>query len=133
MNADDAGRVSVFLAIALTALLAVIGLSYDAAGQVRTLHTAQLLAAEAARAAGQAVDADAVAELGEHRVDEQAAEAAADAYLQAAGVAGQVDASDDLTEITVTVTEAYQPVFLSLFGAGPREVTGAATATLVSG
>lgn len=129
----DAGRVSMFLAIALTALLAIIGLSYDAAGRVRTLHTAQLVAAEAARAAGQAVEPSEVAASGQHRLDVQAAVAAADAYLDAAAASGEVAVDDARTRVSVTVHELHQPVFLSLFGAGAREVTGTATASLVSG
>jgi hypothetical protein len=132
----DAGRVSPFLAIAFTGLLAVIGLTHDAAGQVRTLHTAQLVAAEAARAAGQAVDRDRALAGGSHRLEPPAAERAAQDYLARAGPAVELTAitfSPDLTAVTVTVTGAYRPVFLGLFGAGDRTVTGTATVTLRSG
>lgn len=132
----DSGRVSPFLAIAFSGLLAVIGLTYDAAGQIRTLHTAQLLAAEAARAAGQAVDVDQVLAGGEHRVEQSAAEQAALAYLAQSGADVTLSAigfNADLTQVTVTVNGIYQPVFLSLFGATGREVTGSATVTLISG
>jgi hypothetical protein len=130
----DAGRVSPFLAIAFAGLLAVIGLTYDAAGQIRTLHTAQLLAAEAARAAGQAVDVDQVLAGGEHRMEPGAAEQAALAYLTQSGVTlSGIAFNPTQTRVTVVVTDTYQPAFLGLFGAASREVTGTATVTLVSG
>lgn len=132
----DAGRVSPFLAIAFTGVFAVIGLTHDAAGQIRTLHAAQLVAAEAARAAGQAVDRDRALSGGSHRLEPYAAEQAARDYLDRAGPAVELTAiafSPDLTSVTVTVTGAYRPVFLSLFGASGRAVTGRATVTLRSG
>jgi hypothetical protein len=129
----DAGRVSPFLAIAFSGLLAVIGLSHDAAGQVRAVHTAQLLAAEAARAAGQAIDTDQVLAGGTYRVERSAAERAARDYLSRSGATGATTFNPNLTEVTVTVTGTYRPVFLSLFGASDRRVTGTATASLISG
>lgn len=132
----DDGRVSPFLAIAFSGLLAVIGLTYDAAGQIRTLHTVQLLAAETARAAGQAIDVNQVLAGGEHRVEQSAAEQAALDYLAGSGtvaVLSEIAFSPELTQVTVTVTDTYQPVFLSLLGAGSRQVTGSATVTLISG
>lgn len=44
----DAGRVSIFLAVALIGVLAIIGMAFDGAGQLRTLQRAENLAAEAA-------------------------------------------------------------------------------------
>ena len=50
----DAGRVSLFLAVSMLGILAIIGMSFDGAGQLRALQRADNLAAEAARAGGQA-------------------------------------------------------------------------------
>jgi hypothetical protein len=52
---DDAGRVSVLLAITITGLLFIIGVVHDVGGQIRTALYAEQVAAEAARAAGQAL------------------------------------------------------------------------------
>lgn len=128
----DRGRISVMLAICLSVLLVAIGAAADATGQVRTVMYADSVAAEAARAAGQAIDVDHTAQTGEHRVDPLAAEQAAHAYLQAAGVTGQVSFNPDFTEITVTAEAIYQPRILNLFGLPPVTVTGTHTAALVT-
>jgi len=131
-RSGDQGRISVMLAICLSGLLAVIGVAADASGQVRTVMYADSVAAEAARAAGQAIDVDHTAQTGEHRVDPLAAEQAAHAYLDAAGVTGQVSFNPDFTEITVTAEAIYQPRILSLFGLAATTVTGSHTAALVA-
>ncbi|MFS8498711.1 MAG: hypothetical protein FWJ70_10810 [Micromonosporaceae bacterium] len=124
---------SILLAVTLTGLLFIIGVAHDVGDQVRAALWAEQLAAEAARAGGQAVDRDTVAATGEQRVDPVAAERAALSYLSDAGVEGQVAFSPDLTEITVSVTLTRPRVILGLFGFGDYEVTRQATAQLVSG
>jgi hypothetical protein len=129
----DAGRVSVFLAIAFFGVLAVIGVAADVPGLwAAMLHTSNV-ATEAARAAGQAIDVEHTATTGQHQVDPAAAVAAAHDYLHAAGVDGTVTLSEDLTEITVSVTYQYEPQVLGLFGMPPREVSATHTATLLTG
>jgi hypothetical protein len=129
----QAGRVSILLAVTLAGLLFIIGVAHDVGDQVRAALWAEQLAAEAARAGGQAVDLEAVAATGEQRVDPVAAERAALSYLSDAGVDGQVTFSRDLTEITVSVTLTRPRVVLGLFGFGDYRVTRRATAQLVSG
>jgi hypothetical protein len=130
----DQGRVSVFVAITFVALLAALGLGVDAPGRFRTMLHADSLAAEAARAAGQAIDVDHTAAQGVHRVSPTAARAAAESYLTQAGVEqGQVTFNDDLTQVTVTVDIVYEPRILGLFGFPATTVTGTHTAALVPG
>jgi hypothetical protein len=129
----DAGRVSVFLAIAFFGVLAVIGVAADVPGLWRAMLHASNVAIEAARAGGQAIDVDHTAGTGEHRVDPAAAAQAAHEYLDAAGLQGSVEVSEDLTEITVTVTYEYQPQVLGLFGMPPRELSATHTAALLTG
>lgn len=128
----DRGRVSIMLAIAFGGLIAVIGVAADIPGQHRAVIYADSVAAEAARAAGQAVDIDHTAAQGEHRIDPDAAVQAADAYLTQAGVDGEVVLDGDLTRITVTVEHIHQPRILGLFGLPPQPVTGIHTAVLVA-
>lgn len=66
--AGEQGRVSIFLAIAVTGLLFITGVAHDVSVQIRTALQAELVAAEAARAAGQAVNPDRVAETGRAHV-----------------------------------------------------------------
>ena len=134
---DDTGRVSVFLAIVVAGMLAIIGVAVDASGQLRTLMRADNLAAEAARAAGQAVDTTAVLQGTDELsvVHEQAVDNAA-RYLGEGG--------HDLPEHTWTVTPGsggtvdievtlvYQTRILQLFGITERELTAEATAVLVT-
>lgn len=133
----DAGRVSVFLAIALTAVIVIIGLAYDGAGRFRTMQRADNLAAEAARAAGQAILLPQAVQGGAKVIDPEAARAAAQAYLGAAGVTGTVEVigagPDDEQAVRVTVDLGYDTAMLGVIGYQRIAVTGSATAVLVTG
>lgn len=133
----DAGRVSLFLAVALVGVLAVIGLAYDGAGRLRTMQRADNLAAEAARAGGQAIDLGELLAGGTTVLNEDTAEVAIREYL--AGVDGatfqdvRFDLADDNSTLTVNIELNYDTVFLDLFGfADTIEVPGTATATLLT-
>jgi hypothetical protein len=133
----DAGRVSLFLAIAMIGVLAIIALAYDGAGQLRTMQRADNLAAEAARAGGQAVDLDRLLEDGSTVLERDAARAAVDNYLRGVdGVARwdvQVEVVDGNPRLTVNLEITYRRAFLGLFSfADTVTVPGTATATLLT-
>lgn len=127
----DAGRVSVFVAAAMPMMLIFLGLTWDASDYLRDLHRADYIAAEAARAAGQAIDIPLAVTGEDIVVDPAAAEVAADAYLSELGVDGTVLVSADRRQLTVTVTIVHEPLFLGAFGFGSRQATGEAEAHLV--
>jgi hypothetical protein len=129
----DDGRVSVFLAIALLGVIVLIGLSVDGSGKLQALQRADHIAAEAARAAGQAIDAGKAIPGGAKIVDPVLATRAAQAYLAAAGVAGEANPSLDGRKVDVTVHITYATKMLGLIGRGQVTVTGHATAVLVTG
>ncbi|MEV1334046.1 pilus assembly protein TadG-related protein [Micromonospora costi] len=140
MNATtgrDAGRVSIFLAVAMVGVLAVIGLSFDGAGQLRTLQRADNLAAEAARAGGQAIDRATAIAGGPKRINQQEARAAVADYLSAAGTTGHtvsfpVVGGETLVSVRVTIT--YRRSMLGLFGFDDTvSITGEATARALTG
>jgi hypothetical protein len=137
-GAADAGRVSVFLAVIIGGLLLVFGVAVDGTGQVRTLLRAENIAAEASRAAGQAIDTDLVAQTGEHRVNQALAVQYASEYLATAGhdIPGSdwsVQLNADGTEVDITVVLTYDRRIVDLFGfAGTVRLTGTATAILVT-
>ena len=131
LRADD-GRISVFLAIALLGILAIIGLSADGAGRIRTAQRADHIAAEAARAGGQAIVLPEAVTGGQKVLDPDRATTAARQYLDAAGAVGSVRVEDGVT-LVVTVTEVYDTVMLGLIGIDQVTVTGQATAHLVTG
>lgn len=129
----DEGGIAVYTAICTIALLGIIGLAIDGGGKLRATERADAVAMEAARAAGQAIDpASAVTGQGV-RVDPEAAQAAAYAYLARAGAQGSVALSGDRTQLTVTVNDAYPTKFLSVVGIGSMDVTGHGTARLLHG
>jgi hypothetical protein len=123
------GAVSVPAAIAVLALLVLIGMAVDGVRAAQAIATADAIAAEAARAGGQAVDLAALAE-GASRVDPAEAAAASRAYLRSAGADGTVTVvGPDTIRVEVTVTRPT--VLLGL--AGHPEITshGSATARLI--
>lgn len=130
---DDRGGVTVFAAICVIALLGIIGIAVDGGGKMRATERADFIATEAARAGGQAIDpAQAIAGTA-ITVDPQAAQAAAQAYLRSAGIAGTVAVSADGKTLTVTTTGTYNTKFLPVAGIGSLPVTGHGKATLLHG
>jgi hypothetical protein len=139
MKGRDAGRVSTFMAVVITGLLLIFGVAVDGTGQLRTLMRAENIAAEAARAAGQAIDTDLVAEVGEHRVSQTKAVQYASEYLATAGhdipnSNWSVQLNADGTAVDITVVLVYDRRIVDLFGfPGTVPVEGTATAILVTG
>ncbi|MEU4333265.1 hypothetical protein AB0F59_01425 [Micromonospora lupini] len=133
----DHGRVSIFLAVAMVGVLAIVGLSFDGAGQLRTLQHADNLAAEAARAGGQAIDRATAIEGGPTRIDQRQARVAVADYLTAAGtttghtVSFPQIAGETVVRVRVTIT--YRRSMLGLFGfADQVTVSGEATARAIT-
>ncbi|MGW2827207.1 TadE/TadG family type IV pilus assembly protein [Streptomyces sp. NPDC001443] len=130
---DDAGGVTVFVAVCVIALIGIIGVAVDGGSKMRATERADYVAGEAARAGGQAIDpADAISGRA-IVVDPQAAAAAAQAYLRSAGATGTVSVSGDGKTLTVTVTGTYDTKFLSVVGIGSLSVTGHGKAVLLHG
>jgi TadE-like protein len=126
----ERGSVTVWLALAAAAMILCVGIAVDLGGQVNAQQQARDVAAQAARIAGEQVNAAPAIRGQTPQVDPVAAKAAADAYLQQAGVSGTVTVQGGTT-LVVTVTGNYQPIFLSTLGIGPLQVTGTSTARLV--
>jgi hypothetical protein len=127
----DRGAVTMFLAVAVVGLMALAGLVVDGAAKVRAAQRADRVAAEAARAAGQAIDLTAALGGEAVRVDRRAALAAAAQYLRDAGVEGRASVSADGAAITVTTHSSAPTVFLGLVGVPEVDARGRAEARLV--
>jgi len=129
----ERGSVSLFLIVAVMAVFLAIALVVDGGGKVRSLQRANNLAAEAARAGGQAINpAQAIQGQGVS-VNASVARATAEHFLDQAGVEGSVTVVNG-TRLHVQVTTSYQPVFLGLAGLGePLTTTGTAEVELVRG
>ena len=127
---EERGAITIWLAITSLSMMVLVGLAVDLGGQVHAQQRAHDLAAQAARAGGEQVQA-APAVAGDFvRVDAAAASQAARAYLTAAHVDGSVAVTGG-TNLTVEVTDTYNPRFLGLIGINQLPVTGSATARLV--
>lgn len=128
-NERGGGALSAPTAIAAIALLAAIGLGIDGARAAQGLATADAVAEEAARAAGQAIDLTAL-RGGVAAVDPADAVDAARQHLAAAGVDGDVIVVGP-QRIRVETRIIRPTVLLGLVGRNEITSTGEAEALLV--
>jgi len=128
---DDHGGISAFTAVAIAAVVMLIGLAVDVSGQIRAVARADNVAAEAARAGGQALNTLKAIQGGNKELDPDAAVAAATDYLADAGATGTVTVDPDLLHLTVTAEIVYQPAFLGAFGYPATTVSATATANVI--
>ena len=127
---NERGSISIWIVTSSFVMMMLVGLAVDLGGQVHAKQRAHDVAAQAARAGGQQVQA-APAIVGNFlAIDTAAARRAAEEYRAAAHVSGTVTITGGDT-ITVDVTDVYRPKFLSLLGIGDLTVTGEASARLI--
>lgn len=129
--ADETGSVSLFLVVAVLAILIAVGLVVDGGQKLRATQRADDTAAEAARAAVQSVQPANTVRGEAPRVNASAAIYAAQQYLARAGVTGSVRVIGD--RVQVTTSTSFAPAFLSLIGLGTQTVDGRAEARLARG
>lgn len=126
LRADEDGRVTAFVVVIVTAVLAFGGLVLDGglalAAKVRAIGEAQ----EAARTGAQEIDLAAYRANGSLRLAPQQASAAARAYLAAAGRSGTVSVAGNTVTVTITISQPTQ--LLGLVGVGLITVTGSGQA-----
>lgn len=127
---DERGSLSAYFISATLAVIPLVGLVVDGGGQVRATQRADLVADEAARGAGQMVNAsDAI--KGDRIVLGPRSVEAAREYVQAQGL--EVDSvviEPGAREITVRTRSTYEPIFLGAIGLGPWTVEGESTASV---
>lgn len=122
---DERGSASLFYAALVPALFMVIGLVVDGAGAIKATQQADQIAAQAARQAGQQLDATSLIQgTKDVTVDPVAAKTAAQKYIASAGATGSVSVSGD--KIRITVQTQYHPIFLSAVGIGSLTADGSA-------
>lgn len=127
---NERGSISIWIVTSSFVMMMLVGLTVDLGGQVHAKQRAHDIAAQAARAGGQQVQAAPAIEGNFLAIDTAAARRAAEEYLAAAHVSGTVTITGGDT-ITVDVTDVYRPKFLSLLGIGDLTVTGEASARLI--
>lgn len=127
---NERGSISIWVVTATIVMMTLAGLAVDLGGQVHAQQRAHDVAAQAARAGGQQVEAAPAVEGRYVALDTAAARRAAEQYLAAAGVEGTVTITGGTT-LVVRVTDIYEPTFLSMVGIGDLTVTGDASARLI--
>lgn len=128
---DERGSISVWAVLIVTVFAMIAGVSVDLTGQIQAKERAADIAAQAARVAGQQADPNALMDGRTATVNPLRARQAALAYIAGAGMTGAVDVQSGGTELRITTTAGYQPIFLGAIGIGPLTVTGTSTARLV--
>lgn len=128
---DERGSISVWAVLIVTVFAMIAGVSVDLTGQIQAKERAADIAAQAARVAGQQADPNALMDGRTATVNPLRARQAALAYIAGAGMTGAVDVHAGGTELRITTTAGYQPIFLGAIGIGPLTVTGTSTARLV--
>jgi Flp pilus assembly protein TadG len=128
-GANERGVVTLWLVTAAFAMTVLAGLAVDLGGQVHAKQRAQDIAAQAARAGGQALQAGPAIRGQAGLTDPGPGVAAARAYLAAApDVTGHARIAAGGTTVTVDTASTYTTQFLSIVGIGRLTVTGHAEA-----
>lgn len=125
----ERGSVSVWLASASVVMIMLVGVVVDLAGQVHAQQHARDVAAQAARVAGQQINAPAAIRGQGVRANPAQAVSAAQAYLNSSDVSGTASIVDGTT-IIVNTSATYNTKFLSIIGLGSMRVTGHAEARI---
>ena len=122
----ERGSVTLWAVLAAFCMIVIVGIAADFGGQAVEEQKARAIAFEAARAGGQQVNLDQLVRGGPSQTDPNRAAAAANAYLNQAGVNGSVTISANT--ITVNVFDTYNCTFLSVIGINNLPVSGSASA-----
>ena len=140
-SGHDAGFVSILLAAGLTVIMAIIALSVDFGGRLRSAARAQAIAESASRAGAQELVLGLAMTGQGGQIDPTVGPVTACNYAATLGITSDLCAaqvSSDGQTITVTVSLNYDPTFLELFipdrlDKAKFTVTGKATARLING
>lgn len=132
LGRDERGSVSVWAVLIVAAFTLVVGISVDLVGQVAAKQRATDIAAQAARIAGQHADTNTLmGGAGRITANPQQARRAALDYIAGADMTGTATIEAGGTQLVITTTATYRPIFLTSIGIGPLTVTGTATARLI--
>ena len=129
LHDDERGSVSVIVIATIVVLIVAAGLVVDSAGKYQATQQAQMTASSAARAGTNAVAGQVVVD-GTLKLNGSAAQNAAQNYLTAAGVSGNVSVVGDT--ITVSVVGSYTTRFLSLIGINSLPVAATSAARVIT-
>lgn len=125
----ETGSVNVMAPIMAIALAIILGLVWDASGQMNAQQRAHTVAAQAARAAGQQLENPTAVRGNAAIADPYAAARAANTFISSAGMTGgaQVIGGDT---IVVDTSSTYNTRFLTIIGISHLPVSGHAEARI---
>ncbi|WP_062951380.1 pilus assembly protein TadG-related protein [Brachybacterium sp. sponge] len=127
----ERGEVSELVLVVFVALVLIIGLVVDGGAKMTAASEASSIAQQAARVGGQPLDS-LPADGETAHLDAGSAAAAAQDYLDQAGVAGSVRIVNSST-LEVTVTSTEDTTFLGLIGINTVSATRTARVDLIHG
>jgi hypothetical protein len=129
---SDRGAATITTVIMAGAWVVMLAFVVVGGGRIRALQRADNIAAEAARAAGSAID-PVLAVPGDDQVVLLAeAQQAANEYMSRVGATGTVQFDSDNKNLRITVTITYaNPTGMAFFGGATWEATGQARVTLL--
>jgi Flp pilus assembly protein TadG len=125
---SERGSLSLFTAITMVGILAILALVVDGGGRLQALAHAEGTAQEAARSGAESINVGQAVSGQGITIDNTQAITAAQSYLHSAGVTGTVTLDPATNTLKVSVVDHYTPLF-SFFGS--TDVTGNGSATLV--
>jgi Flp pilus assembly protein TadG len=128
---QERGAITVWFAATSFAMVLIVGITVDLGGRVHAQQRVHNVAAQAARTGAEAIDGPTAVEGGGTRIDVAAARAAAQAYLDAAGVRGTVTITGAGHILVVHTTGTYHTKFLGIIGLRTMDVTGEGSARLI--
>jgi len=130
---SDRGSVALFMALFAVALIAFAGLVIDGGAALAAREHAHDVAAQAARAGGDALSPASLhaTNPGDLAIDPAAAQAAAQRYLRLMQATGTITVTGH--DVTVTAHVPRRTVILSAFGIHDISGTATATATVLHG
>jgi Flp pilus assembly protein TadG len=132
MRYSDRGAATITTAIMAGAWVVMLAFVVVGGGRIRALQRADNIAAEAARAAGSAIDPARAVPGDDQVVDPVAAQQAALDYMNAVGAIGTIVVGPDGKTLSITVTITYaNPTGMAFFGGASWEATGNAKVTLL--
>jgi Flp pilus assembly protein TadG len=126
----EQGSVSLWMVTAAMAMIILTGLAVDLGGQVLTRQHVANVAAQAARAGAQQLQASLAIRGQGVRTDPARAVAAARAYVVASEISGTVQLRGGAA-LVVHTAATYHTKFLSIIGIDELQVTGSAESRIV--
>ena len=128
MPRGERGAVAPLVAMMLLGLVALAALVIDGGLLFAERRDLQGMADGAARAGAMAIDEDLLRETGTVRLDPTAARAAAERYLETAGVEGAIRIDADTLSVTVDLEERRPTLMMGLLGMRTVDVAAHAVA-----